>query len=94
MVMKKRFGKSIGVSVPAGEFKAKCLQLIDDVHQDDLDLIVTKRGVPMVRVIPFREEKKKPFSSVIGRCGPIRVVGDIVSPLSEEDTIPIDPFLG
>jgi prevent-host-death family protein len=80
--------------IPAGEFKAKCLQLIDDVSAEHIDVVITKRGVPMAKLVPFKEPKKNAFRSVVGRCGPVRVVGDVISPLPEEDTIPIDPFLG
>jgi len=38
--------------VPAGEFKNRCLQLIDEVNRDGVPLIVTKRGQPMVRIVP------------------------------------------
>jgi prevent-host-death family protein len=80
--------------IPAGQFKAKCLQLIDNVHAENIHVVVTKRGVPMAKLVPFKESKKPAFRSVVGRCGPIRVIGDLISPLPEEDTIPIDPFLG
>jgi len=80
--------------IPAGEFKAKCLQLIDDVNAEEIGVVITKRGIPMAKLVPFKEPKKLTFRSVVGRCGPIRIVGDIISPLPEEDTIPIDPFLG
>jgi prevent-host-death family protein len=94
MVMKSSSAKSKALVIPAGEFKAKCLQLMDDVHTAHGDIIVTKRGVPMVRVIPFEQPKPRPFRSVLGRSKPIQVVDDLIAPLPEEDTIPIDPFLG
>jgi prevent-host-death family protein len=92
MVMKQ--ATKTETRIPAGEFKAKCLQLIDDVHAEEIGIVVTKRGVPMAKLVPFKESKKAVFRSVVGRCGPIRVVGDLIPPLPEEDTIPIDPFLG
>lgn len=73
--------------IPAGEFKAKCLQLMDEVKEKKIHLIVTKRGEPVVEIGPAVEEKK-PFRSVVGRSPGVRVVGDIVSALPEEWTLP------
>lgn len=42
-------------TVAAGEFKNRCLQLIDEVHRHGVPLTVTKRGKPMVRVVPAPE---------------------------------------
>ena len=41
-------------SVPAGEFKDRCLKLMDDVHQHGVPIVVTKRGKPLVRIVPIR----------------------------------------
>lgn len=38
--------------VPASEFKAKCLALLDEVAQNGQPLVVTKRGKPVARVVP------------------------------------------
>lgn len=42
-------------TIAAGEFKNRCLQLIDEVNRHGVPLTVTKRGKPMVRVVPVRE---------------------------------------
>ena len=74
-------------TIPAGEFKARCLQLMDEINEKDLALTVTKRGKPVV-VITAAKEAEKPFRSIVGRSPNIRVLGDIVSPLPEELTLP------
>jgi len=38
-------------TVPAGEFKAKCLQLIDEVAATGESLTITKRGRPVAQVV-------------------------------------------
>lgn len=92
MVMKRSQTKTR--AIPAGEFKAKCLQLIDEAYEHHRDVVITKRGVPMARLIPFSNPSKAAFRPLLGRSAPIKVVGDLISRLPEEDTIPIDPFLG
>jgi prevent-host-death family protein len=48
-------GKS-SKGMPAGEFKAKCLRLMDQVAKTRQPLTVTKRGKPVVRIVPVEEE--------------------------------------
>jgi prevent-host-death family protein len=48
--------------IPAGEFKAKCLALLDDVRDSHTEIIVTKRGKPVARVVPIEEGGKRKSS--------------------------------
>lgn len=45
-------------SVPAGVFKSSCLKLMDQVQKEGVPITVTKRGKPVVRVVPIREVRK------------------------------------
>jgi prevent-host-death family protein len=42
-------------SVAAGEFKAKCLALLDEVAEGRRSFVVTKRGRPVARVVPMSQ---------------------------------------
>lgn len=44
--------------VPAGEFKNSCLKLIDEVFKHGVPITVTKRGKPVVRIVPVRDRSK------------------------------------
>ncbi len=44
-------------SVPAGDFKARCLQLIDAVAATGEPLTITKRGRPVARLVPLPAAK-------------------------------------
>jgi prevent-host-death family protein len=74
-------------TIPAGEFKAKCLALMDEVNDKKLTLIITKRGKPVAQVNPPAEEEK-PFRPVWGRSPNVKILGDIISPLPQEWTLP------
>lgn len=64
--------------IAAGEFKARCLTLMDDVHSTREPLIITKRGKPVAKLVPADDAERE----FIGRLkGVIRVVGDIESPV-------------
>lgn len=64
--------------IPAAEFKARCLALMEDVRSTKQPLLITKRGKPVAKLVPVQEEE----DDFIGRLkGIFRVVGDIESPL-------------
>lgn len=64
--------------IPAGEFKARCLALMEDVRSTRQPIVITKRGKPIARLVP-EDEPKDDF---IGRLkGIIKIVGDIESPV-------------
>lgn len=64
------------------EFKSKALGLLEQVAKSGESFIVTKRGKPIARVIPFQERTEKP---VPGRLKDVLISEeDIVSPLGSE----------
>ena len=65
----------------ASEFKAKCLKIIDQIAETGEHVVVTKRGVPLVKVAPIVERPKSMFGVDKGK---IKVLGDIISPIDVE----------
>ena len=64
--------------IPAGEFKAKCLKLMDEVAATGEELIITKRGKPVAKLSPA--DSARP--SLLGCTkGSITILGDIVEPI-------------
>ncbi len=62
----------------ASAFKAKCLTVMNDVQATGEPVIVTKRGKPVVKVIPAEPEK----GDILGfMAGEFDIVGDIESPV-------------
>lgn len=43
-------------TMAAGEFKAKCLAVLDEVNQSGEAVIVTKRGKPVARVVSCKTD--------------------------------------
>jgi prevent-host-death family protein len=62
----------------ASVFKARCLAVMDDVQATGEPVIVTKRGKPVVKVIPIKPEKDNIFGSMADE---VKIVGDIESPV-------------
>jgi prevent-host-death family protein len=65
-------------TIGAGEFKARCLTLMEDVRSTREPLVITKRGKPVAKLVPVDNGK----DDFIGRLkGVMKIVGDIESPV-------------
>jgi prevent-host-death family protein len=62
----------------ASLFKARCLKIMDDVQATGEPVLITKRGTPVVEVIPFVSEDSNLFGFMSGEA---RIVGDIEAPV-------------
>jgi prevent-host-death family protein len=64
--------------MPAGEFKARCLSVMETVRKTKEPVLITKRGRPVAKLIPADEAP----GDFLGRLeGVVRIVGDITSPI-------------
>ena len=68
--------------VAISEFKAKCLALLDQVQKTKKPLRVTRFGKPVADIVPA--EQPAP-SNWMGSVRDMEIVGDIISPASDED---------
>lgn len=66
--------------IGAGDFKAKCLKLLDEVARTREPLVVTKHGKAVAKLVPI-----PPEAGLFGAlAGSVRQEGDIVAPLENE----------
>lgn len=79
------------VTRKASEFKAKCLQLMDEVATGGGEVIITKHGRPISRLVPYRTKPSTLFGIDRGR---IQVLGDIVGPVDVAWEAETDPDRG
>jgi len=69
--------------VPISKFKATCLALLDKVKRTGKPILVTRKGEPIALVTsPPLPEKPAVWLGTFQSSG--KIVGDIVSPASEE----------
>lgn len=62
----------------AGEFKAKCLKLMDEINKTNEEIVITKHGRPVAKLVPLELKPPKPlFGSMKGS---VIITGDIVAP--------------
>jgi len=65
-------------TIPAGQFKARCLAIMDEVQAKRQAVIITKRGKPVAKLVPVTDEKKDDIFGFLK--GKIEITGDVVSP--------------
>jgi prevent-host-death family protein len=66
-------------TIAASDFKARCLALLDDVANNGHELVVTKRGKPVARVVPA-----EPPRSLIGSVEFLVSDEELIEPLFED----------
>ncbi len=67
-------------TIPAGQFKARCLAVMDEVAAKRQAVVITKRGKPVAKLVPVEPQKDDIFGFMKGK-GSIEIKGDIVSPV-------------
>lgn len=66
-------------SMAVSQFKARALRVLDEIARSGESMLITKRGKPLARVVPFADRSKP------GKLAHTLVFEeDIVSPLGEE----------
>ena len=67
--------------MPVGVFKARCLAVMKKVQATGEPVVLTRRGEPIVKVVPVDRAKNDIFGFMIGK---VKIVGDIESPIPVE----------
>jgi prevent-host-death family protein len=67
-------------SIPAGQFKASCLKLMDEVAVTGQAIVITKRGKPVARLMPVAA-LSGPIAGAL--AGSVEIIGDIIAPIGE-----------
>lgn len=65
----------------AGKFKAKCLQLMDEVKEKHISITITKHGKPVAKLVPIEESEEDFFGCLRGT---VTIQKDIVAPIDVE----------
>ncbi len=70
------------MNMPAGQFKAKCLKLMDHVQQTHGTIVITKFGKPVAKLVPVEAEPKKAIFGFLKDS--VVIKGNIIAPLGEK----------
>ena len=64
-------------TIPAGDFKARCLAIMDEVQAKRHAVVITKRGKPVAKLVPVEKQTDDIYGFFVGKG---KIVGDVVSP--------------
>jgi prevent-host-death family protein len=67
-------------TLSVSKFKATCLSVLEQVKTKRKRVCITKRGVPIAEIVPVDTKAK-----VVPLKATVTFIGDIVSPVAEED---------
>ncbi len=70
-------------TMPAGEFKARCLRVMEEVKKYRTPVVITKKGRPVAKLVPPDEPATDVFGCLAGSA---RIVGDIEAPVLAAQT--------
>lgn len=70
------------MQIAAGQFKAQCLGLMEEVRQHHRTVVITKRGKPVAKLVPVEKESPKPLFGFLK--GQVSIKGDIVASTGEK----------
>jgi prevent-host-death family protein len=65
-------------TMPAGEFKARCLRVMEDVKKYRTPVVITKKGRAVAKLVPVDDPVTDPFGCMAGTA---KIVGDIEAPV-------------
>lgn len=65
-------------TMAAGEFKARCLRVMEQVRKTRQPVVITKRGKPVAKLVPADKNGDDIFGCL---KGVMKIVGDIESPV-------------
>jgi prevent-host-death family protein len=69
-------------TMAAGEFKAKCLKVMDRVNATREPVLTTKKGRPVAKLVPVDQKTDDIFGCL---AGIMEIVGDIESPVERPE---------
>ncbi|GAA3766410.1 hypothetical protein GCM10022270_28110 [Terriglobus aquaticus] len=74
--------KRLPAQIAAADAKAHLLRMIATVGETG-EYIITKRGKPVARLVPFQTEAKPDIYGCM--AGTVQIIGDVMAPLPPEE---------
>ena len=67
--------------IPATQFKAQCLAILDTVQRKRTTVIISKHGKPVAKLVPMDTDRVPSLYGSMKGTG--REIGDIISPIGD-----------
>ncbi|HEX4267344.1 MAG TPA: type II toxin-antitoxin system Phd/YefM family antitoxin [Steroidobacteraceae bacterium] len=69
------------MDIPAAQFKAECLKLMDQVEKTREPIVITKHGRPVAQLAPIAAEPESLFGYMKDT---LKITGDVSAPIDVE----------
>ena len=77
------------MEINAVQFRANCFKILDEVQQKHKEVIITKRGKPIAKLVHLiQEDDKDPLLGAMP--GVIETMGDLTEPVIDPDAWELD----
>jgi len=77
------------MEINAAEFRTNCFKILDQVNATQREVIITKRGKPIAKIIHInQEDAKDPMLGALSGSG--RTMADLTQPVIDSDEWEID----
>jgi len=77
------------MEINAAEFRANCFKILDQVKLTHMEVIITKRGEPIAKLVHIGQPKEK--DPLLGTMeGLVEIIGDLTEPVIDADAWELD----
>jgi len=77
------------MEVNAAEFRANCFKMLDQVTLTHREIIITKRGKPVAKLVHFAQQNDR--DPLLGSMeGLVETIGDLTEPVIEHEAWELD----
>ena len=74
-------------TIPAGTFKQGCLRILDEVAETHREVVITKRGRPVAKLVPVQQAREREAEILARLRGKVRMLvseKEFLRPLTAE----------
>jgi len=77
------------MEINAAEFRANCFKILDQVKVTHKEVVITKRGKPIAKVVHFAQQNEK--DPLLGAMeGLVETIGDLTEAVIDPDAWELD----
>ena len=77
------------MEINAAEFRANCFKILDQVNITHKEVVITKRGKPIAKIVHFAQQNEK--DPLLGSMeGLVETIGDLTKPVIDPDAWELD----
>lgn len=77
------------MEINAAAFRANCFKILDEVNATHKEVVITKRGKPIAKIVHFAQQNEK--DPLLGSMeGLVETIGDLTKPVIDPDAWGLD----